>query len=110
MCRASGVGAEIAATLPVIDAEVFQLIAAACVPGGSQDNLAFATTFTEWGGATAAQKTLLTDAQTSGGLLLSVPRRNLDAVLKRLKRDRSFCAAIIGRILASSEPKIRVKA
>lgn len=111
MCRASRVGAEIAASaVPVIDPEVFQLIAAGCVPGGSRDNLAFANTFTEWGGATPAQKTLLTDAQTSGGLLLSVPRRNLDTALKHLKRDRSFGAAIIGRIVPSSGPKIRVKA
>ena len=111
MCRASGVGAEIAvAAVPVIDAEVFQLIAAACIPGGSRDNLAFANTFTEWDGATAAQKVLLTDAQTSGGLLLSVRRRSLDVVLKHLKRDRAFCAAVIGRIVSSSEPKIRVMA
>jgi selenide, water dikinase len=111
MCRASGVGAEIAAAaVPVIDAEVFRLIEAGCIPGGSRDNLAFATTFTEWDGATAAQKTLLTDAQTSGGLLLSVPQRNVDAVLKHLKRDHALCVAIIGRIVPSSEPKIRVMA
>jgi selenide,water dikinase len=111
MCRASGVGAEIMAEgVPVIDAEVFQLIAAGCIPGGSRDNLVFANEFTEWDGATLIQKVVLTDAQTSGGLLLSVPRRNLDAVLKRLKRDHSFCAAMIGRIVPSSEPKIRVMA
>jgi len=111
MCRASGVGAEItAASVPVIDAEVFELITAGCIPGGSRDNLAFAAKFTEWGGATSAQKDLLTDAQTSGGLLLSVPRRNLDAVLKRLKRHQASCAAIIGRIVASSRPKVRVTA
>jgi selenide,water dikinase len=92
----------------VIDAEVFQLIAAGCIPGGSRENLAFANEFTEWDGATLIQKVVLTDAQTSGGLLLSVPRRTLDAVLKRLKRDHSFCAAMIGRIVPSSEPKIRV--
>ena len=97
MCRASGVGAEIAAgAVPVISAEVFQLIEAGCIPGGSRDNLAFATNFTEWDGATPIQKALLTDAQTSGGLLLSVPRRKLDAVLKLLKRHHAPCAAVIG--------------
>ena len=111
MCRASGVGAEIAAgAVPVISKEVFELIAAGCVPGGSRDNLAFADSFTKWDGATSAQKVLLTDAQTSGGLLLSVPRRNLDAVLKRLKRDHALCAAVIGQIVQSSKPKIRVAA
>ena len=111
MCRASGVGAEIAAAaVPVISAEVFQLIAAGCIPGGSRDNLDFANKFTEWDGATPAQKILLTDAQTSGGLLLSVPRRNLDAVLKRLKSQRALCAAVIGQIVRSNKPGIRVAA
>jgi selenide,water dikinase len=111
MCRASGVGAEIAAdAVPVISSEVFQLIAAGCIPGGSHDNLAFANEFTTWNAATPAQKTLLTDAQTSGGLLLSVPRRNLNAVLKRLKRDHAPGAAVIGQIVLSSKPKIRVAA
>lgn len=111
MCRASGVGAEIAATaVPVIGAEVSRLIAAGCIPGGSHDNLALAGTFTEWDGATPAQKALLTDAQTSGGLLLSVPRRNLEAVLRTLKRDRPLFAAVIGQIVRSGKPKIRVMA
>lgn len=111
MCRASGVGAEIVAeAVPVIDATVFDLIAAGCIPGGSRDNLDFAATFTEWNKATPVQKALLTDAQTSGGLLLSVPRRNLDAVLKQLKRDHTLCAAVVGRVVRSSKPRIRVMA
>jgi selenide,water dikinase len=111
MCRASGVGAEIVAdAVPVISAEVFQLIAAGCIPGGSRDNLAFASKFTEWDGVTPAQKTLLTDAQTSGGLLLSVPRRNLDKVLKRLRRGHASCAAVIGRVVKSRKPNVRVMA
>lgn len=111
MCRASGVGAEIAAdSVPVISAEVFQLISADCIPGGSRDNLDFANKFTEWVGATPIQKVVLTDAQTSGGLLLSVPRRNLNAVMKRLKSHHTLCAVAIGKIVRSSKPRIRVTA
>jgi selenide,water dikinase len=111
MCRASGVGAEIAIeSVPVISAKVFQLISADCVPGGSGDNLDFANKFTEWVGITPIQKVVLTDAQTSGGLLLSVPRRNLDAVMKRLKSHRALCAAAIGKVVRSSKPRIRVRA
>jgi selenide,water dikinase len=111
MCRASGVGAEIiAGAVPVISAEILQLIAAGCIPGGSRDNLDFANKFTDWDGATSVQKAVLTDAQTSGGLLLSVPRRNLDAVLKLLKSHRALCAAAIGQIVRSSRPRIRVSA
>ena len=111
MCRASGVGAEIdAGSVPVISAEVFRLVAADCIPGGSRDNLDFANEFTEWDGATPAQKTLMTDAQTSGGLLLSVPGRNVDSVLKLLKSHPTHCAAVIGQIVRSSKARIRVAA
>jgi selenide,water dikinase len=111
MCRASRVGAEIVASaVPVISAEVFQLIAADCIPGGSRDNLDFANQFTEWGGATPVQNAVLTDAQTCGGLLLSVPRQNVDAVMRHLKGHRTLCAAVIGRIVRSSKPRIRVTA
>jgi selenide,water dikinase len=111
MCRASGVGAEIAASaVPVISAEVFRLIEGGYIPGGSRDNLEFANEFTEWGRASPVQKAVLTDAQTSGGLLLSVPRRNLGAVMKRLKSHQALSAAVIGQIVPSSKPKIRVAA
>jgi len=111
MCRASGVGAEISAgAVPVIGAEVFQLIAAGCIPGGSRDNLDFASKSTEWDGATPAQKAMLTDAQTSGGLLLSVPERNVDAVIERLKTHHTPCAAVIGQVVRSNKQKIRVEA
>jgi selenide,water dikinase len=109
MCRASMVGAEIrAASVPVISNEVFDLIGSGCIPGGSRDNLAYANQFTEWDGVTVLQRTLFTDAQTSGGLLLSVPRKNLNAVLKLLKGLRAPCSAIIGQIVASAKPKVRV--
>ncbi len=109
MLRASRVGAEIVAgSVPVIGREVFDLIAAGCIPGGSRDNLAYANEFTEWGKASEAEKTLLADAQTSGGLLLCVPARRLEAVLKLLKRLKTPCAAVIGRIVRSAKPKIRV--
>jgi len=109
ICRASGVGATIHVThVPAIGREVFDLIASGCVPGGSRDNLAYANPFTAWQGVSEAQKTLLTDAQTSGGLLLSVPRKKLSAVLRLLKRLDTPCAAVIGEIVRSSKSKISV--
>ena len=109
MCSASHVGAEISAgAVPAIGGEVFDLIAAGCIPAGSRDNLAYADPFTEWDDVTDLQKTLVTDAQTSGGLLLSVPRKNLDQLMNLLKRLNTPCAAEIGRIVRSKKPMIRV--
>jgi len=111
VCVSSKVGAEIsAASVPAISSEVFDLIAANCIPGGSRDNLVHANGFTEWEGVTDSQKTLLTDAQTSGGLLLCVPLKHQGAVLKRLEKAQTLCAAVIGRIVRSSKPHIRVRA
>src|SRR5437867_2573333 len=71
MCRASGVGAQLAAgRLPLISDEVFVLVAKDCIPGGSRENLRTASEFTKWDGVSNARKILAADAQTSGGLLL----------------------------------------
>src|SRR5665213_1516028 len=111
MCRASGVGAEVsAASVPAISSDVFDLIAAGCIPGGSRDNLEYANNFTEWGNLAAAQRVLLTDAQTSGGLLLSVPEKRVERVLKLLRRLNPPCVAVIGRITRSHKLKIMVTA
>jgi selenide,water dikinase len=107
MCRASGVGAEIRASqLPVIGKEVFDLIAKDCIPGGSRENLKTANDFTQWDAVNGAQKYLLTDAQTSGGLLLCVAPPRISEVLKILKRHRAPCATVIGLITRSARPKI----
>ena len=109
MCRASGVGAVIEAhQIPVLSPEVMSLIARNCIPGGSRDNLAYAEQFVEWDNATDAQKILLADAQTSGGLLLAVPPKNLQRALKLLKTRHALCAAVVGQIIRSAKPRILV--
>jgi selenide,water dikinase len=110
MCRASGVGAEIhAGQLPCISKEVLELIDQDCVPGGSRENLKTAGISVDWGNATNRQKILLADAQTSGGLLLCVAPRRLNQVLKLLKQARTICAVVIGRIIRSPKPRIRIQ-
>jgi selenide,water dikinase len=110
LCRSSSVGAEIdAAALPLISPEVIQLIEQDCVPGGTRENLKTAEDFTDFGNATNAQKFLLADAQTSGGLLLCIAPRRLVAALRILKKLRTPVAAIIGKIVRSSKPGIWVK-
>jgi selenide,water dikinase len=111
LCRASGVGAEIFTDkLPIIAREVLDLIARDCLPGGSRENLKTADAFVQWNGATEAQKYLLTDAQTSGGLLLCVPPRKLAEVLETLKEHRTACVAVIGQIVRIAKARIRIVA
>ena len=111
MCRASHVSAEInVRSVPVVGKEVFDLIVANCVPGGSRDNLAYANSFTEWNGVSEVEKILLADAQTSGGLLFCVPERRAEEVLKLFRKLKTPCAAVVGSIVRSRKPRIRVSA
>ena len=102
LCRASGVSAIIdPERIPVIDREVIDLIERDCIPGGTRDNLKLARETVDWGRTNKTQRILLSDAQTSGGLLLSVAPRRLTAVLTLLKRDGAAGATIIGQITRS---------
>ncbi|HST30809.1 MAG TPA: selenide, water dikinase SelD [Chthoniobacterales bacterium] len=99
MCRASNVSAEVfPERIPAISDEIFELIARDCIPGGTHDNLKAATRITDLKGTSRVQRILLTDAQTSGGLLLCVRKSQLLNVLRILKKARTPCAAVIGRI------------
>ena len=94
MCRASGVSAEIFVNdVPAISEEIFDLIKRDCVPGGTKQNLKTAAAFVDWHRMPKARRLLLADAQTSGGLLLSVAPRRLDGVLRLLTewRDTLLC-------------------
>lgn len=110
MCRASGVGAELFAdSLPLLGREVLSLIERDCIPGGSRENQRTADAFTDWGGASAAQKAVLSDAQTSGGLLLCVPPRNLAKVRQLLRRSKAHCSEVVGRIVRSGRPRVTIR-
>jgi selenide,water dikinase len=52
---------------------------------------------------------LLADAQTSGGLLISVPKENVPAVLEILHQHQTICAVEIGRIIEKQDTYISLK-
>lgn len=110
MCRASGVSAMIdASEVPAISDEVFHLIAQDCVPGGTKQNLKTADAVTNWGKTPATLRLLLTDAQTSGGLLLAVPGRKVKSVLALLEDRHTPARTVIGRITPRRTQLIAVK-
>ena len=102
LCRASRVSADInARNVPMISDEIGELIELRCVPDGSRQNLHATTVIADWGKTDETRRVLLTDAQTSGGLLLCVTETNLEKVLSVLRKAVSPSAAVIGKIVPS---------
>lgn len=100
LCRASRVSADIdAGAVPIISEEVADLIELGCAPDGSRQNLHATTVVTDWGDTGETRKALLTDAQTSGGLLLCVAEANLEKVLSILRKAHTPSAVVIGKIV-----------
>lgn len=98
MLRASGAAAEIdAARVPVLSG-VVALAGRGCVPGGSAANRRFVDPNLEWGDLPDAERDVLADAQTSGGLLIAVPEARVETLLAALEREAAPARAIIGRV------------
>jgi selenide,water dikinase len=100
LCRASRVSADInPAAVPMISDEIADLIEQGCIPGGSRENLVDTTVAVDWASTEETRRILLTDAQTSGGLLLCVAEAKLESVLSILRKARIPSAAVIGKIV-----------
>jgi cysteine desulfurase NifS/selenium donor protein len=109
MSAASGLDAEVdAASVPVI-APARDLAAADVVPGGTIENLAHVSPHVEFAPRLSrVDRLLLSDAQTSGGLLISVPAARCDALLASLREKGVVEARRIGRFTEPGPGRIRV--
>lgn len=99
MLRASGVSAVINASAAPVLPGVDELLAQGVAPGGTHRNEAGVADYVEWGGSVSAeQRLLLCDAQTSGGLLISVPEERLSLLLGELEDRGVPTRVVIGSI------------
>ena len=108
LARASGVAARIdAAAVPLLpDAE--RLADAGEVPGGTRNNERFLASRVRWHpGVSPARQVVLSDAQTSGGLLMAVPEEAAGRLLEELGQ-RSVHATVIGQLVAGEAGRIEV--
>jgi selenide,water dikinase len=109
MVSASRVGADIdAAAVPIIDG-VRDLVAAGMVAGGTQRNHAFVSDAVDWADLALDEQLLLADAQTSGGLLLSVAPERADMLVDELTARSTLAAAVVGHTTATHPGEIRVR-
>jgi selenide,water dikinase len=86
------------------------------VPGGSKRNWKYVEAVTEVDAdVDAVVRTLLADAQTSGGLLLALPEAMAEIAVRRLHDEGVAHASVIGRLEAADVatdggPRLRVVA
>jgi selenide,water dikinase len=103
MLKAGGVGARISAAAVPVLARAREMAAAGAVPGGTTKNLAAARAFTTWAAEVSeADRLVMADAQTSGGLLIAVPAAAAASLVERLRDLGTPARAVLGEITAES--------
>jgi len=110
MCQASGVDAEVYLDeIPSID-EAWEFATGSIVPGGTLHNVEYVSDSVEWGeGISRTAKIILCDAQTSGGLLISVPARKSEELLTALHQNGVTDSAAVGTFTEKGKGRIAVR-
>lgn len=108
MARASGVGLLIeAARVPILD-EAYQMAASGLVPLGSHANRAYCEkSLTIEGNADPILADLLSDAQTSGGMLMGLEPDQVERALAMLAQ-RGISGVEIGKVLPAPAGQVKV--
>ena len=112
MTRASSVGAKIKLSRVPILPEVWELAKEGCIPGGTRKNYSFlqekeAVTWDP--GIDEMTRLVISDAQTSGGLLIAVAKEKSQDLRSRLEARKTPAAVLIGEIVDDSSGRIHVE-
>jgi selenide,water dikinase len=109
MMKASGHCAEIQlANVPFLD-HAYDLAASGIIPGGTRSNMEFTTPEVGYSSnISSVYKALLNDAQTSGGLLFSLPGDQAVLIISELKTIGKQ-AYLIGNVVNKQIKKIIVR-
>jgi cysteine desulfurase len=110
MAVASGVDVEVdVGRLPVLG-RAPELATGGVVPGGTLNNLEHVAPGVDWGdGVSRTEQVIAADAQTSGGLLLSLPGDRADELVAALRAADVRDATRVGRVIGAGEGRIRVR-
>lgn len=109
MCEASHVSARVFAGAPRYLPDAEHLAGAGCVPGGSRRNRESVESVTSWAeGVPETLRTLLCDAQTSGGLLAAVASEDASELVAEWE-SAGYAASVIGQLEFPAAQLIRVE-
>ncbi len=109
LCEASGKSAKIDYHALAFLPSVKELAGKGIVPGGTRRNLKFVKDKVQFGEhLTDIDKLLLADAQTSGGLLISISAEKAEKYISKFNKLSELKAKIIGEIVKKSNLNIFV--
>ena len=110
MAQASRIDAEIFSPLVPVLEPARDFAGSGIIPGGTVSNLHFGADCVQWEGSVSdTQKNLLADAQTSGGLLFALPKKQKDDVIMALRHHGVSEAAYIGKFVSEGVGNIIVR-
>ena len=94
--------------IPLIE-NLIELIDQGCVPGGSKKNLNYYKEHVIFNkNLNKNQKIIFSDAQTSGGLLISCPKNQSTQLIKKLNDERIIQSSIIGEVIPKKNTMINI--
>ncbi len=109
MAKASGVTIKINMKDVPLIGNTYKLVDDGCIPGGSFRNLDYAENDIDYtSNLDYNLKMIAFDAQTSGGLLMSVPEKIAGDVINDLKHSRLISAAVIGEVTVKKEKYLSI--
>jgi selenide,water dikinase len=108
---AAGAGARLAAAaVPIFDF-VRPLAEAGLLPGGSRRNLEDVAPSTSFEASLGEiERLILSDAQTSGGLLIAVAPEKQEQLLAELERHETLARAVVGEVIEAEAGRLEVVA
>lgn len=109
MAEGSKVSININADKVPVFSEVINLIELGVIPGASFRNKEFAEASCDFGPSVSYNhKMLLFDAQTSGGIMMCVPKQKADEIVDKLIQTDNPRSVVIGEVLEQKEKMVYI--
>ncbi len=110
MMNGSGTTAVINVNAVPLLSGVTELATSGVIPGGTQDNHDHTAAQVEYADSISkTRRLILNDAQTSGGLLISLPGNKAEALLNTLLEKGVYNAVKIGKVITPEDKRIKVE-
>ena len=109
MCKGSNVSVTLEFNeIPLIQG-VYELAQKGFIPGGTKHNLDYVSSQVNFSkNISQEQQYILADAQTSGGLLISVAKEKAEDLQKKLTENNTLSSAVVGHVYNPAESTIYV--